>query len=91
MMTLEKNLDQGMNFQGRAWREGNLRREKDGYKSSGMKHEIRSSYAQSIHWMNAEDVGESNVASVQAAELGQENTEKDFNAKIVSWYLTPRQ
>ena len=26
MMTLEKNLDQGMNFQGRAWREGNLRR-----------------------------------------------------------------
>lgn len=41
--------------------------------------------------MNAEDVGESNVASVQAAELGQENTEKDFNAKIVSWYLTPRQ
>lgn len=41
--------------------------------------------------MNAEDVGESNVASVQAAELGQGNTEKDFNAKIVSWYLTPRQ
>ena len=41
--------------------------------------------------MTAEDVGESNVASVQAAELGQENTEKDFNAKIVSWYLTPRQ
>lgn len=34
-----------MNFQGRAWREGNLRREKDGYKSSGMRHEVRSSYA----------------------------------------------
>lgn len=41
--------------------------------------------------MNGEDVGEGNVASVQAGELGQRNTEKDFNAKITSWYLTPRQ
>ena len=43
------------------------------------------------HWMNGEDVREDNVASVQAGELGQGNAEKDFNAKIVSWYLTPRQ
>lgn len=41
--------------------------------------------------MNGEDVGEGNVASVQAGELGQGNTEKDFNAQITSWYLTPRQ
>lgn len=41
--------------------------------------------------MKGEDVGEDNVASVQAGELGQGNAEKDFNAKIVRWYLASRQ